>query len=267
MPSFFSLSKLFWFFAAPDHLMVFMLLLALFALWVGWRKFGGALLLVNLTLWLALMLMPLGDLLMRPLESRFSLPDLQAANPQGIIILGGAELAEESDLWGIPEFNTAAERVMVIPVLAKRFPDAQIIFTGGSGSVLRPEYKGADAVAQYIAELGLSDRVVFESNSRNTHENALFTAQILSDVPTGDWLLVTSAFHMPRSVGIFRHQGWNVIPYPVDHYSVTADGLRLDPKLWQNMRDLNTAMREWIGLIVYYYTGKTDALLPGPLDD
>lgn len=267
MPSFFSISKIFWFFASPDHLLVFMLLLALFSLWIGWRKFGGSLLLLNLMLWLALMLMPLGDLAMRPLESRFSPPDLSNFNPQGIIVLGGAELAEESVVWSMSEFNAAAERVMVIPVLAKRFPEAQIIFTGGSGSLLRQEFKGADAVATYVADLGLSDRVMFESNSRNTHENALFSAKILSGVPTGDWLLVTSAFHMPRSVGIFRQQGWRVIPYPVDHYSLTSDGLRLDPRLWQNLRDLNIAMREWIGLIVYYYTGKTDALLPGPIDD
>ena len=84
----------------------------------------------------------------------------------------------------------------------------------------------------------------------------------MGGVPEGQWLLVTSAFHMPRSVGIYRKQGWNVIPYPVDHYSTTEIGLKLDPKLWRNLRDLNTAMREWIGLVVYYLTGKTDQLLP-----
>jgi uncharacterized SAM-binding protein YcdF (DUF218 family) len=152
---------------------------------------------------------------------------------------------------------------MVIPVLARQFPQAKIIFSGGSGSALRQQFKGADAVAEYIDQLGLSSRVLFENQSRNTYENALLSAELLGGVPGGQWLLVTSAFHMPRSVGIYRKQGWNVIPYPVDHYSSTETGLKLDPKLWRNLRDLNTAMREWIGLVVYYLTGKTDQLLPG----
>lgn len=264
MPSFFSLSKIFWFFAAPDHLMVFMLIFALFCLWVGWRRLGGSLLAINLLLWLALIFMPLGDLLLRPLESRFAQPDLSQLEIEGVIVLGGGELAEESALWQQPQFNAAAERVMVIPVLARQFPNAKILFTGGSGSALRPEFKGAEVIATYVEQLGLENRVILESDSRNTHENALFSAKLLGGVPQGNWLLVTSAFHMPRSVGIFRHQGWNLTPYPVDYYSVTANGLRNDPKLWQNLRDLHTAVREWIGLVVYFYTDKTDELLPGP---
>ena len=264
MPSFFSLSKIFWFLAAPDHLMVFMLLFALFSLWIGWRRLGGSLLAINLLLWLALIFMPLGDVLLRPLESRFPQPDLTSLNIEGVIVLGGGELAEESRVWQQPQFNAAAERVMVIPVLARQLPDAKLIFTGGSGSLLRQEFKGADVIASYVEQLGLEDRVLFESNSRNTYENGEFSAKLLGGVPKGKWLLVTSAFHMPRSVGIFRNQGWNVTAYPVDYYSVTANGLRNDPKLWQNLRDLHTGMREWIGLVVYYYTGKTSELLPGP---
>ena len=263
MPSFFSLSKIFWFFAAPDHILVFMLLFALICLWLGWRRLGRSVLAVNLLLWLALILMPLGDLLLRPLESRFGPPDLRSLEVEGVIVLGGGELAEESAIWGAPQFNAAAERVMVIPALARQFPEANILFTGGSGSALRQDYKGASVVASYVEQLGLEGRLILESESRNTYENAQFSTKLLGGVPQGNWLLVTSAFHMPRSVGIFRHQGWQVTPYPVDFYSLTADGMRLDPKLWQNLRDLNTAVREWIGLIVYYYTDKTSELLPG----
>ncbi|MCJ8298115.1 MAG: YdcF family protein, partial [Pseudomonadales bacterium] len=77
-------------------------------------------------------------------------------------------------------------------------------------------------------------------------------------------LLVTSAFHIPISMGIFRLRGWNVIAYPVDYYSKTAYGLRLDAIYWMHVRDLNFTLKEWIGLFVYYYSGKTDALFPGP---
>jgi len=267
MPSFFSLSKIFWFFAAPDHLLVFMLLFALVCLWLGWRRLGRSLLAVNLTLWLVLIFMPLGDALLYPLESRFKQPDLSALEVEGVIVLGGGELAEESAVWHQPQFNAAAERVMVIPALAQQLPKARFIFTGGSGSLLRQEFKGADVIASYLSGLDLEQRVAFEADSRNTHENALFSAKMLGSVPKGNWLLVTSAFHMPRSVGVFRNQGWTVTPYPVDYYSVTSSGLRNDPKLWQNLRDLNIAVREWIGLVVYYLTGKTSELLPGNTDE
>lgn len=263
MDSFFSLSKLFWFFASPDHLLVWLLVLGLFLILIGWRVLGNILVCIDLVLWLALLFLPLGDIALRPLETRFVQPNLNELQPAGIIILGGAELAEESAVWGQPQFNSAAERVMALPVLAHAYPELPIVFTGGSGSVLRPEFKGADAVKAYIDALGLTDRVLLENQSRNTFENATFTRQLLGGVPEGRWLLVTSAFHMPRSVGIFTKQGWEIIPYPVDYYSMTGTGMRVDPKLWQNLRDLQTGLREWIGLAVYYYTGKTDQFFPG----
>ncbi|NRP35759.1 hypothetical protein XMD579_000566 [Marinobacterium sp. xm-d-579] len=263
MDSFFSLSKLFWFLAAPDHLLVWLMLLGLFLLWLGKRRLAGWLLSIDLLLLMAVLLMPLGDAVLCPLESRFKQPDLNQIEPAGIVILGGGENPELSSVWQQSQFNAAAERVMVIPALAKRFPEAKIIFTGGSGSVLRQSFKGADGVADYLGQIGLADRVLLENQSRNTYENALLSAKLLGAVPDKPWLLVTSAFHMPRSVGIFEKQGWQVIPYPVDYYTTTTTGFKLDPRLWRNMRDLHTGLREWIGLVVYYLTDKTDQLLPG----
>ena len=263
MDSFFSLSKFFWFLAAPDHLLVWLLLLGLTLFWLGKRRVACWLLSTDLLLLLVILLMPLGDALLYPLESRFKQPDLTQIEPAGMIILGGGENPEVSSVWQQSQFNAAAERVMVIPALAKRFPEANIIFSGGSGSVLRQSFKGADGVFDYLEQIGLSDRVLLENQSRNTYENALLSAKLLGEVPDQPWLLVTSAFHMPRSVGIFEKQGWQVIPYPVDYYTTTSTGLKLDPKLWRNMRDLNTGIREWIGLLAYYLTHKTDQLLPG----
>jgi len=263
MDSFFTLSKLFWFLASPDHMLVWLLALGLLFLLIGKRRLAIALLSLDLMLFLALLLMPIGDLLLRPLESRFTQPSLESVSPDGILVLGGGESPELSALWQQSQFNAAAERVMVLPALARRFPDASIVFTGGSGSVLNQTDKGAKGVVDYLEQIGLSERVLLESQSRNTFENAHLTAQKLGGVPQGTWLLVTSAFHMPRSVGVFEHQGWRVIPYPVDYYSATDNGLKLDPKLWRNLRDLSTGLREWIGLFVYYYTDKTSELLPG----
>ncbi|KEA64939.1 putative membrane protein [Marinobacterium lacunae] len=264
MDSFFNLSKLFWFFARPDHFLVWMLLLGLFSLWVGWRRLGIGLLVGDLVLLLCIMLMPLGDALMMPLESRFPQPD-RNLKVDGIIVLGGGELAEESVYWHQPQINQAGERLMLIPVLAHQFPKAKILFSGGSGSVLRPEFKGGDVAKAYLDSAGLSGRVLIERDSRNTHENAINTIKLLGGVPKGNWLLVTSAYHMPRSIGIFRRQGWELTPYPVDYYALSDDGLHLAPGLWNNLSEIEIALREWVGLLAYYLSGKTSQLLPGPL--
>lgn len=264
MDSFFSISKLFWFFARPDHLLVWMLLLGLFSLWVGWRRFGGVLLGCNLILFLLFMLMPLGDALLMPLEKRFPQPQ-QLNNVAGIVVLGGGELAEESAFWGQPQVNQAGERLLMIPMLARQFPQAKIVFTGGSGSVLRPEFRGGDVAESYLTSLGLSERLLIERNSRNTDENASYTLEELGGVPEGNWLLVTSAFHMPRAIGVFRRQGWGITAYPVDYRALSSNGARLDPSLWENLRDTETALREWIGLVAYYLSGKTSQLFPAPL--
>jgi len=264
MASFFNLSKLFWFFARPDHLLIWMLLLGLFSLWVGRRRFGITLLISDLILLLCIALMPLGDALLMPLEARFPQPKAEL-KVDGIVVLGGGELAEESAYWQQPQVNQAGERLMLIPLLARRYPQARILFSGGSGSVLRPEFRGGDVAREYLEGVGLSDRVLIESESRNTYENAAKTLELLGGVPEGNWLLVTSAFHMPRSIGIFRRQGWELTAYPVDYHALSPDGLRLDPGLWENLRDIEVALREWTGLLAYYLSGKTSHLFPAPL--
>lgn len=263
MDSFFNLSKLFWFFARPDHLPVWLLLFGLLSLWVGWRRLGAVVLGFDALYLLAFTLMPLGDALLMPLETRFArqLP----AQVDGILVLGGGELAEESAYWEQPQVNHAGERLLLIPMLAARYPQAQIVFTGGSGSVLRPGYRGGDVAQDYFDGVGLGARVLIERNSRNTYENAVNTIDALGGVPTGNWLLVTSAYHMPRAIGIFRQQGWPLSAYPVDYYALSADGGRLDPGLWENLRDAEIGLREWVGLAVYYFTGKTDQLFPEPV--
>ncbi|MFW1677576.1 YdcF family protein [Pontibacter sp. JAM-7] len=255
---FFYLSKTLWFVLSPDH---FLWLLTLLALFLCRRRVGFLLLLLAVLGQGVMAFYPLGNLLLRPLEQRFAMPTEMPERLAGIIVLGGGEDAEESFLHQQAQFNQGAERLMVLPALLEQYPDTPVIFTGGSGSMLQQTYKGGDAVAQWLATLGLADRVQIERESRNTFENAVFSRRLLADESQGPWLLVTSAFHMPRSVGVFRQAGWQVIPYPVDYRS-GADRIR--PLLNLNMDDLNVAVREWIGLLAYYLSDYTDALFPAP---
>jgi len=151
--------------------------------------------------------------------------------------------------------------VMAVPELARRFPGLPIIYTCGSGWLLEPDIKGADYTKLYFDAMGLAGRVLYERESRNTFENATLSAPLAGDKLAGTWLLVTSAFHMPRSVGVFRQQGWTVLPYPVDY--------RGQPLEWDlyfnlsgNLEDLTMAAREWVGLLAYWLSGKTAHLLP-----
>ncbi|WP_027858893.1 YdcF family protein [Marinobacterium jannaschii] len=251
---FFIASKLFWALIAPEHFLILLLLIGL--LWRG-SVIGRWLLGFSLCCQLLIAALPVGNYLLRPLEQRFPQPELPT-EIGGIIVLGGGENPELSQNWGQPQFNAAAERVMVLPQLMQKYPQAQVIFSGGSGRVLRQDVKGADGVGQWLRGLQLGERLTLERQSRNTHENAVLSKPLAEDLDK-PWLLITSAFHMPRSVGIFRQQAWPVIPYPVDYYS-TEGGYR--PIYWRNARDLNIAVREWIGLTVYYFTGKTNQLLP-----
>ena len=104
-----------------------------------------------------------------------------------------------------------------------------------------------------------------ERRSRNTQENAEFSKAIAKPSDGERWLLVTSAFHMPRSVGLFRKAGFAVEPYPVDwRVGSTAKLLNFSPLAVEGLERTDTAVREWIGLVAYWITGKIDALLPGP---
>lgn len=258
---FFYLSKALWFVISPDH---FLWLVTLFALIFCRRRIGFLLLLLAVVGQGVMAFYPLGNLLLRPLEQRFAQPTELPDNLAGIIVLGGGEDAEESYLHQQPQFNEGAERLMVLPALMQQYPDLPVIFTGGSGSMLQQAFKGGDVVQQWLQEQGLEDRVLIERQSRNTRENAILSGDLVPDQSTGPWLLVTSAFHMPRSVGVFQKAGWQVVAYPVDYRS-TSDRIR--PLMNQNMADLNTAVREWVGLLAYYLSGYTDTFFPAPVPE
>lgn len=259
LDTFFNLSKIFWAVANPGNFLVLVLVLSLL---FRWRK----ILFVTVLSLMLLTVYPLGNLLLQPLEKRFSQPVQLPEDLAGIIVLGGGEDAELTAQWDQPQFSSGADRVMTLPGLMKRFPDKPVIFTGGSGSVLKPEFRGADTVKAWMDGFADSGQVIFERNSRNTYENALFSGQVLpegSSIDQGSgWLLVTSAFHMPRSVGIYRQQGWKVIPYPVDYYSqpFALDNFKFD--LAGNLKNVAIGMREWIGLLAYYATDKTADWFP-----
>jgi uncharacterized SAM-binding protein YcdF (DUF218 family) len=210
---------------------------------------------------------PLGNLLLYPLEARFPPWDAARGAPDGIIVLGGSIDPELSVAHGVAVFRGSVDRVIAAAELAHRYPQARIVFSGGSANLVADNSaKEADYAASIFEGLGISrGRLIMERRSRNTEENAAFSKALVSPNPGERWVLVTSAYHVPRSVGIFRKAGFAVEPYPADwHTGGPRDLLTFSPLSVDGLARTDAAVREWMGLAAYWISGKTGALFPGP---
>ncbi|MBI3516646.1 MAG: YdcF family protein [Proteobacteria bacterium] len=256
-------SKLFWWAVNPGNVLLALLCLGLVALLAGRRRLGVWLIGFVTVLGLAVTVLPLGAWILRPLENRFPAVDVPD-RLDGIIVLGGAINPGLSVARGQPVLTDSAERLFAFVALARRHPEARLVFTGGSASVVDTIDREADIAGAVFDSLGLErDRVAFERDSRNTYENALFSKRAVEPKPGERWLLITSAYHMPRAVGCFRAQGWPVIAYPVD-YGTSPESDPPSLSLLAGLDGVHWALREWIGLVFYYLAGRTPELLPSP---
>lgn len=260
---FFWLSKLVWLLIAPDSILYLLLVASAIFLYLGKQKLAKVFLFVCTGLATVIAFIPVGDWLLYPLESRFEPVQSLPEKVDGIIVLSGSESTLLSNAWGQVEVNEAAERNLAFMQLARQYPDARLVFSGGTGSLLHQEFKGADIASKLYQQQGLdTSNIVFERTSRNTYENAMNSKKLVNPTKDETWILITTSWHMPRSTGIFCQQDWSVIPYPVDHSTFKGSLFRINFNLAGNLRGLNTGMREWIGLFAYYFTGKTDSLFP-----
>ena len=261
---FFVASKIFWFLAQPLHLLLLCLGAGLF--FAGRRAFGRPLAIASATGLALMVFSPLGALLLRPLEDRFPSQSPIMTPPKGIIVLGGAVEERTAAARGQTSLNEAAERMTAAAALARLYPQAKLVFSGGSGALIQNDVKEAEVAHKLWSGLGVPEsQMIFEDASRNTFENAAFTQKLVHPQKDEKWLLITSAYHMPRSIGIFRALGMNPAPYPVD-YRTLGNGEDYRPPGDGSLaiRNVETALREWVGLVAYWLNGKTDALFPAP---
>ncbi len=261
----FILSKILWLAVNPGNLLLIVLTLSLPLLYRRKGAVLGRRLVVGVTLFLLIFaILPVGRWLIVPLEARF--PAKPAPERvDGIIVLGGFVDTVLSQKTGRVEVGGAVERLFAMIELANRHPKAKIIFSGGSGSVLYPEAREAPLVKQLLQEIGFdANRAIFEDRSRNTHENAVFSKELGQPVAGETWLLVTSAAHMPRAVGCFRRQDWNVSAWPVDYVTDRELHLDLGFNLAGKLGLFGAAIHEWLGLISYAAMDRTSQVFPAP---
>lgn len=244
---FVTLNNLFWLLLKPSQLILVVALLALLL----WRRRAGRVLgAVTAGLVVIFGLLPLAALLIKPLETRYPIP-AASAPADGVIVLAGAEHVTLSEAFGQPQIGSMGDRLTTFLVLAQRYPRARLVHSGA--------YE-AEVARELLVGAGVpSERIEFEDRSRNTCESARATRELVQPSPDERWLLVTSAFHLPRAMACFRAVGWEVVPYPTD--------FRRGRSVWhlgivENLEDLDLAAHEWLGLLYYRLGGRTRELVP-----
>jgi uncharacterized SAM-binding protein YcdF (DUF218 family) len=263
---FFVLSKVVGFFLIPSNLIILIGLAGISLLPTRFLRTGRRLLVASTILIAGIGVLPIGNALMLPLEERFPQWEPAQGEPSGIIVLGGAINAQRSVARNQVSLGEAAERITAAVELTHKYPTARIVFSGGSGE-LTSRLPESDVAVRLFESLGVPrHRIALETRSRNTAENAAFTRQLVAPKPGDRWLLITSAMHMPRAVGSFRQAGFSVEAYPVDYQTAGwEDFWTLPGSLMDGINRTDTAVREWLGLFVYWITGRISAPFPKPI--
>ncbi|HZS84674.1 MAG TPA: YdcF family protein [Stellaceae bacterium] len=255
-----SLRYLVWSALAPGNLLALALAVGALLALSGRRRAGRILIGIATLGFVLFLVLPLGRWAMAPLENRFAAPRLSQP-ADGILLLTGAINVGETLARDQPVFWGYAERITMTAALARRFPKATILISGGSNHRGWPSE--ASVHRDLLAAIGVDPgRIRLEERSRNTCESAIESKRAAEGAAGQRWLLVTSAFHLPRAVACFRHAGWTIIPYPAGYEVKGSGGL---PSLADNLHLFHLALHEWSGLLAYRLMGMTDEIFPAPL--
>ena len=259
----FLISKAVGFLLLPSNLIAVAGVLGLICLVVGWRRSGRSLMAISIVALILAGWSPLGPLALKTLEDRFPPPEIE--DPvSGIVMLGGAVNVHITKDRGSPALTDAGERVTAVAQLARQYPNARIILSGGASDLGNTGAATESSIARdLLVAMGVAaDRIELEERSRNTCENAEESAALARPGSGETWLLVTSASHMPRAVACFHAAGFQVIPYPVDYRTRGVPWEAFSIATGLTMLDL--AAHEWIGLASYRALGRTTELFPAP---
>jgi uncharacterized SAM-binding protein YcdF (DUF218 family) len=264
---FFSLSKIFWVMISPLNLLGICFVLVIILSAIRQRIYTKILCFFSV-IFLFFGVMPVGHDALTFLENRFPKPREMPGQVDGIILLGGAISTELSYARGETVVGHSGGRLLTFLQLAQKYPSAKLIVTGGSGSLLSQDIKEADYARELFESLGIEDgHILYERESRNTFENALFVRDLIGASASQTWIVITSAYHMPRSIGAFQQQGIYPIPYPTAY--ITDGEFYIYPRdfdILEQYRYLNLALKEYIGNAVYFIGQKSNSLMPGQHD-
>ena len=239
----------------PDNLLLIVLTLGFLHMLVRSVRPGRLLIGVAVISGWILAVTPVPGLMLRALEARIPAPPSLPAEPEGLILLGGMILPDRSESLDQPVFGTSASRMTGFLPVVETYPNAASLFSGAQDAAF---------VERYLLSVGVApERLMIENKARTTHENALYSHALASPETERDWLLITSAYHMPRALAAFRKVGWDVTPVPVGRKTPSgAIGWRFD--LIDGLKDARAATHEYVGLVWYWWRGDIDELWPTP---
>ena len=203
-----------------------------------------------------LMVLPIDQVLSRPLENEYPRPPLPA-HVDGIVVLDASAKAEVFASRRVQGENPSVPRILAGADLARRFPTATLVYSGTTGATVEQRAAEVAAVRAVLDAAGIAaGRTIFERTSSDTGENLVNSMNLVHPKKGQTWMLVTSAIHMPRAMAIARKLGWEMTPWPSDYISTAAGGaIRLHyPSA--SLLDIDKALHEWIGLAVYRLTGR-----------
>jgi uncharacterized SAM-binding protein YcdF (DUF218 family) len=260
---FFVTSKLVGVIIEPANFLAILILAGLLLTFLRYPRLARLCLIMAAAMVVFLGVLPGGVWLTLPLERRFPvnppLPDRVA----GIIALGGTERVENSVAWGQPALSDPAP-IAALLALGRRYPEAKLVFSGGSGLLHGAPVSEGEVVRRFLDWMGVDrSRLIYEERSRNTHENAVLSRELLKPEPGERWILICGGLSMPRAVGVFRQLGWDVIPYPAGFVTNGEPEGVISLNLLDGLGLASFAVHEWVGLLVYRLVGYTDALFPG----
>jgi uncharacterized SAM-binding protein YcdF (DUF218 family) len=251
----------------PGNLLLLWLLVGFLLLLRGRRRGEVAIAVASIG-FLLLAVAPIGPAMMLVLEQRFPRPSTLPDRIDGILVLGGAVDPRLSLSYGETVFGSSVGRVLAGVALARRHPEAKLALIGGEGDFFPVGFAESRATSSFVVEEGIpATRIILEEQSRSTHENAVYGKELIRPKPSEKWILVTSAYHMPRAIASFRAVDWEVIPYPVDFRVDPKTGLRANFNLLDGLSAATLAGKEWAGLIAYRLLGWTGDLFPAPQPD
>ncbi|MBS0472907.1 MAG: YdcF family protein [Proteobacteria bacterium] len=204
----------------------------------------------------AFAVLPVDDMLARPLESRYPRPALPA-RVDGIVVLNSNLGPAITASRGVIPEKGGLVRMLAGAELARRYPRARVVF---SGIVQREEpLRGVEiaSVRDFFRAEGIApDRIVIEDRSVDTGTNLRFTKALVKPKPGEHWVLVTSAMHLPRAMAVTRNLSWTMIPWASDYETTAGWHLRSLKAPSDGLMTVDHALHEWIGRLIYVLTGR-----------
>ena len=261
----FVLSKMLSWALAPGNVLLALSCVGVVLLWTRWRRTGRMLLTTCIVVGLAVSVLPIGTMLIAGLEDRFASPDRLEGRVDGIVVIGGMISPIVTESRDQVALTDGAERLIEFAELSRRFPDARLLYSGGPYSLRRPDLREAHIARHVLDKMAIdTSRIMFEDESRTIFESARQSTIMAQPTPQERWIVIETAYQMPRAIGAFRKAGWNVVAYPVDYRAPGRIVPALYPDFVGGLQTLNDGVREWYALITYRLFGRSNALFPAP---